>query len=116
MSNQTIDDDQRRDELLRRLAKMPPKTQAELKRDLAAARKRTRRARGKPAECVMPVIIGCLPPVGFEWQILGKWPHGDTEDILRGMGQEVSLPGPSSRSPGITKTDDRNPGKKRRVC
>lgn len=42
MSPMRSEDGQRRDELLRRLAKMPPKTQAELKRDLAAARKLTR--------------------------------------------------------------------------
>jgi hypothetical protein len=46
MGDRGTEDDQRRDDLLRRLAKMPPKTQAELKRDLAAARK-VARAGGK---------------------------------------------------------------------
>jgi hypothetical protein len=39
MSNQPDPYQQRRDELLRRLAKMPPQTQAELKQALAAKRK-----------------------------------------------------------------------------
>ena len=39
MVNQESDDDQRRDALLLRLLKMPPQTQAELKRALAAKRK-----------------------------------------------------------------------------
>jgi hypothetical protein len=42
MSDQGSDIDQRRDELLLRLLKMPPQTQAELKRALAAKRKATR--------------------------------------------------------------------------
>jgi hypothetical protein len=41
MSNQGSDDDQRRDELLRRLLKMPPQSRAEIA-------ERVRRAKGKP--------------------------------------------------------------------
>lgn len=47
MSDQTDPHQQRRDELLRRLAKMPPQTQAELKEALAAKRKLTRAGTGR---------------------------------------------------------------------
>jgi len=51
MSNQPDPHQPRRDELLRRLAKMPPQTQAELKEALAAKRKliRDRRKRASAA-------------------------------------------------------------------
>ena len=48
MNDQEGDTDQRRDAILVRLLKMPPQTQAELKRALAARRKPTRN-RGKRA-------------------------------------------------------------------
>lgn len=35
------------------------------------------------------VIVGVMPPPGLRWRIVGKWPDGRTEDILREMGEDM---------------------------
>lgn len=90
MSDQESDDDQRRDALLLRLLKTPPKSRAELAEELRRAKAEARKDR---------VIMGVLTPPGLRWQILGKWPDGRTEDILREMDREGPPPEPSSQPP-----------------
>jgi hypothetical protein len=87
MSDRESGDDQRRDKLLLRLLKTPPKPRPKRERD-----------KGKVVD-ETPVITGVLPPPGFRWRILGKWPDGRTEDILREMDQEVSPLKPFPRPP-----------------
>jgi hypothetical protein len=37
-------------------------------------------------------VIGVAAPPGFEWRILGNWPHADRSGISREKDQEVSRP------------------------
>jgi hypothetical protein len=60
-------DDQRCDKLLLRLLNTPPQP-----------RPKRERSKGRVIE-EDPVVIGVLPPPGFRWRILGKWPNGRTE-------------------------------------
>ena len=102
MSDQQDDDDQRRDNLLLRLLKTPPQP-------------RPKRKRGK-GSAFATVITGCLPPPGYRWQILGKWPDGRTEDILREMDREGPPPEPSSQPPRTERKARHSPRRKHPVA
>ena len=106
MSDQESDE-QRRDALLLRLLKTPPKSRAELAEELRRAKAAARKDR---------VIIGVLPPPGLRWQILGKWPDGRTEDILREMDREGSPPEPSSQPPRTERKARHSPRRKHPVA
>jgi len=107
MSDQESDSDQRRDALLLRLLKTPPKSRAELAEELRRAKEEARKDR---------VITGVLPPRGFEWRTSGKWPDGRTEDILREMDREGSPPEPSSQPPRTERKARRSPHRKHPVA
>jgi hypothetical protein len=107
MSDQKSDDERRRDKLLLRLLKTPPKSRAALAEELRRAKAEARKDR---------VIMGELPPPGYRWQILGSWPPSDKMDILPETDQEVSQP-PSAAEPRPTPKQRvrRSAGKERRV-
>lgn len=64
MSDRTDPHQPRRDELLRRLAKMPPQTQAELKQALAAKRKLIRASRKRASKSASAIFVAAFLAAG----------------------------------------------------
>ena len=54
-------------------------------------------------------IIGCLPPPGYQWQIVGRWPLGRRWDTWLQMYQDIAEDRPlGPGEPETTQTADDN--------
>ena len=57
-----------------------------------------------------PMIIGHAPPPGYQFRILGKWPHGHIEDISPETDQITLQPSLRQDVPETAKMASDNSG------